>query len=164
MAKAQNNKDNTKIQLTKQGLEEVKEELKELEEVKLPAVIERVAEARSHGDLKENAEYQNAREDQGFVEARIEEIKRVIANAQVVANTRSHTSVGMGSTVVVSLEKNPKKKFTYKLVGEFESDPTEGKISIDSPLGKALIGSKKGSKVKVQAPAGEVVYVIEEIK
>lgn len=152
------------VELTQEGLEELKQELEELVHVKLPQVIERVAKAREHGDLSENSEYQNARDDQGIVEARIAEIETVLINAVVVKNTKSHTEIGVGSTVVIFLQKNPKKKFTYTVVGEFEADPDEGKISSVSPLGKALVSKKKGDKAKVQAPAGEIIYIIEKIK
>lgn len=153
-----------KIQLTAEGLAELKAELKELEEVKLPKVVARVAEARSHGDLSENAEYHDAREEQSFVQARINEIEEVIANASIVKNTRSQTKVGMGSTVTLQLKGKKGKTFTYHVVGEFEADPKEGKISIDSPLGEALNGKKKGDEAVVKAPAGEVTYIILEIK
>ncbi len=152
------------VELTKDGFEELKQELEDLVHVKLPGVIERVAKAREHGDLSENSEYQSARDDQGIVEARIAEIEKVLSNAIVVKSTKSHTKIGVGSTVVIFLEKNPKKKFTYTVVGEFESDPSEGKISSVSPLGKALVSKKKGDKAKVQAPVGEITYIIEKIK
>ncbi len=152
------------VELTAEGLEELKQELNDLETVKLPAVIDRVSQAREHGDLSENSEYQSARDDQGIIEARISEIEEVIAKAVVVKNTSSRLKIGVGSTVVVVLEKNPKKEFTYTIVGEFEADPAEGKISSVSPLGQALSGKKKSDKVKVAAPAGEIVYIIKEIK
>jgi len=152
------------IQLTKQGLTELKAELQELFDIKIPEVIKRVAIARGHGDLSENAEYQNAREEQLLLEARAAEIEDVISKAKVVENTRSQTQVGMGSTVVVSLKGKKGKKLTYTVVGEFEANPLEGKVSSDSPLGKALVGSKKGDTVTVIAPAGSIEYVIEELK
>lgn len=152
------------IQLTKQGLTELKAELQDLFDVKIPEVIKRVAVARGHGDLSENAEYQNAREEQLLLEARAAEIEDVISKAKVVENTRSQTQVGMGSTVVVSLKGKKGKKLTYTVVGEFEANPLEGKVSSDSPLGKALVGSKKGDTVTVIAPAGSIEYVIEELK
>lgn len=152
------------IQVTKQGLDELNAELAELVEVKLPAVIKRVGIARSHGDLSENAEYQNAREDQQLVEARIAEIENIISHATVVKSTTSTTKVGIGSVVTVSLKTSKTKKFTYHIVGEFEANPQEGKISSDSPLGRALMGKKKGDEATVKAPAGEVVYLIAEIK
>jgi transcription elongation factor GreA len=152
------------IQLTQQGLDELKAELDELNNVKLPAVIKRVAEARSHGDLSENAEYQNAREEQQFLEARIGEIEDIISKAQVVKNASGHAKVGMGSTVILSLATKKGKTFTYMIVGEFQAEPAEGKISSDSPIGRALMGKKKGDKATVAAPAGNIEYLIEDIK
>jgi len=152
------------IQMTAEGLQELKAELTELVEVKIPDVIKRVAVARAHGDLSENAEYQNAREEQQLFEARQAEIENIISNATIVENTRSHTQVGMGSTVIVTIQGKKGKKFTYTVVGEFQANPTEGKISSDSPIGKALMGSKKGETVKVKAPAGIIEYTIEDLK
>jgi len=88
----------------------------------------------------------------------------VLAKATVVKSTKSHTKIGIGSTIIVYLKKNPKKKFTYTIVGEFESEPEDGKISSVSPLGKALVGKKKGDKAKVLAPAGEIIYVVDKIE
>lgn len=154
---------NDKIQLTQDGLEELKAELKQLKEVKLPQIITRVAAARDQGDLSENADYHSAKEEQSFVEARISEIEDIIAHSQVVKSTRSTSMVGIGSRVEVSLEGKAGKSFTYEIVGEFEADPEEGKISAVSPLGKSLIGKKKGESVTVIAPAGKVTYHIENI-
>lgn len=151
------------IQLTQQGLNDLKAELQELLEVKIPEVIKRVAVARGHGDLSENAEYQNAREEQQLFEARAAEIEDVISKAKVVQNTRSSTTVGMGTTVKVSIKGKKGKTFTYTIVGEFEANPMEGRISSDSPIGKAFVGSKKGDSVTVKAPAGPIEYLIEEI-
>lgn len=156
--------DDRVVQLTAEGLEELKAELTDLEENKLPAAIKRVAIARSHGDLKENAEYHNAKEDQSFVENRISEIQDVISRSKVVKNTKSHSKVGMGSTVVVELQGKTKKIKTFHIVGEYESNPMEGKVSTKSPIGAALMDSKVGDKVKVTTPAGEVIYLIKEIK
>lgn len=153
-----------KIQLTAQGLLDRKAELEDLVNNKLPEIIKRVANARAHGDLAENAEYHNAREEQQLIQSRIEELEEVINNAQVVKNTKSNSKVGMGSTVVVQLAGKKGKTFTYHIVGEFEAEPNEGKVSIDSPLGSALLGKKKDDKVVVKAPAGEISYVILDIK
>ena len=152
------------VQLTQQGFDELKQELQELKEVKLPLIIQRVASARAHGDLSENAEYSNAKEEQNFMESRISEVEDVIHTAVIVKATTSHLKVGMGSSVTVYLEKTPAKKFTYHVVGEFEANPLEGKISSESPIGKALIGKKKGDKAEVKAPAGIITYIVDEIK
>ena len=152
------------VQLTREGYDELHLELAELKEVKLPHIVKRVAAARAHGDLSENAEYSNAKEDQSFTESRISEIEDVLNTAKIVRKTTSHNKVGMGSTVTVHLEKKSAKKFTYHIVGEFQADPLEGKISTESPIGRALLGKKKGDKAQVKAPAGVITYVIENIK
>ena len=152
------------IKLTQEGLAELQAELLELVDVKLPEAVKRLANARSHGDLSENSDYQNAKEEQQLIEARIDEVQEILSNAQVVKHTTSHEQVGMGSVVTVSLSGKKGKTFTYHLVGEFEADPKEGKISADSPLGLALLGKKPGDQIKVSAPAGEVSYLIEKIQ
>lgn len=153
-----------KIQLTQEGLEELKSELEELKNVKLPSVVERVALARSHGDLSENAEYTDAKEEQNFVETRISEIEDVLNRAEIVQQTRSKTAIGIGSVVKVHLKSDKKRSFTFHIVGEFESNPSEGKISSASPIGKALMGKKRGDEVTVKAPAGEILYIIDDIE
>lgn len=153
-----------KVQLTQEGLEELKTELQALKEVKLPQIIERVASARDQGDLSENADYHSAKEEQNFAETRISEIEDILAHSTIVKSTTSHTQVGIGTKAEVYLEGKSGKTFTYEIVGEFEADPEEGKISAVSPLGKALMGKKKGEKASVTAPAGDVVYVIKNIK
>jgi len=153
------------IQVTQEGLEDLQRELKELVEVKLPANVDRVTKAREYGDLSENAEYQSAKEDQTLIETRIDEIENIIALAEVVQQTRSSSKVGMGSTVTVMLVSDKKNKpQVFTIAGEFEAEPGENKISSVSPLGKALMGKKKGDQVVVKAPAGEITYEILEIK
>lgn len=151
------------VELTQEGLNDLKAELAELQNTRIPAIIERVARAREYGDLAENAEYHNARDEQQLLEARIEEIEIIINKAKIVQNTRSTQKVGMGSQVEI-LEKGAKKPFTVTIVGEFEADPTAWKVSSVSPLGKALHGRKKGEEVTVQAPAGATVYTIKSIE
>lgn len=155
--------DTNQIELTKEGLDELKAELSELKEQKLVAVIKRVAKAREYGDLSENAEYHSAKEEQEFVETRIEEIEDIISRSVIVKNTRSKKNIGVGSVVVVT-KKGSKDKRELTVVGEFEADPASGKISVGSPLGEALVGKKKGDKAVVQAPAGEIEYTIVNIK
>ncbi|MDA1079457.1 MAG: transcription elongation factor GreA [bacterium] len=151
------------ITLTQAGLDELNEELRILVEEKLPKVIERITLAREHGDLSENAEYHSARDEQQLLQARIDEIEAILSKAMVANKTTSHTSIGLGSTV--SIQKvGSKKAKTVTIVGEFEASPEEGKISSASPLGKALVGKKKGEEAKVAAPAGEIVYKIIAIK
>ncbi len=151
------------IELTKEGFDELQAELAELRDVKLPAVIARVAKAREHGDLSENAEYHSAQDDQQLIETRIAEIDSILSKAKVVQHTKSSLKVGIGSKVEVK-KKGAKKGTTFSIVGEYESNPAEGKISSVSPLGKALIGKKKGDTVQVEAPSGTISYEILQIK
>jgi transcription elongation factor GreA len=164
-ASALNDTDNHKIQLTAEGFAEIEKELKELEEVKLPETVRRVEAARQYGDLSENSEYHNAKEDQELLQTRINELETVLHNATIVKQSHTTSAVGVGSAVTVNVTGGKaKKKATYHIVGEFEADPKVGKISSASPLGKALIGKKKGDKVDVKAPAGTMTYEIVEIK
>lgn len=159
-----NNDTQTKnVQLTAAGLEEIKLELQELLEVKLPAAIDRVAKAREYGDLSENSEYHSARDDQELIQTRIDQLQEIVENAQVVQSTKSSTTVGMGSTVTIQRKGN-KTKITYTIVGEFESEPGEMKISSVSPMGKSLMGKKKGDSFTVEVPAGQVEYTITSVK
>lgn len=155
---------NNEIEISKEGLEEIKAELAELKQDKLPQVIKRVAKAREHGDLSENAEYHSARDEQQLVETRIDEIEEILSKAVVVKATKSATKIGMGSSVEIYKKGDAKKKRTITIVGEFEADPGTNKVSSASPLGKALAGKKKGDEVTVTAPAGEVTYVVAGIK
>lgn len=152
-----------KIELTKEGLADLKAELAELIDVRLPKVIARVSQARDHGDLSENSDYQNAKADQAIVESRVAEIEVILAKATIVKETKSHHKVGIGSTVVLSV-KGKKNKYTYTLVGEFQANPEQGKISSVSPVGKALMGKKIKDVVEVKIPAGQISYLIEKIK
>lgn len=151
--------DAKKIYLTQEGLEELKKELEELKTVKRPDLLNRVSQARNMGDLSENAEYTVAKDELTFIDGRIEELDEILQ--QVVIITANHSStIKLGSTVNVKAGSD-KEKFT--VVGEWEADPKERKISHESPLGKALIGKKVGETVEVEAPAGKIVYTIEEI-
>lgn len=151
-----------KIYLTKEGLEELKKEFEQLSKVKRPDVLERVSQARSMGDLSENAEYVAAREELSFIDGRIDELEELIKQAVLIqeTHTKGNGTIKLGSTVTVHLKG---KKEVFTLVGEWEADPHEKKISHESPLGKALIGKKVGEKVEVQAPAGTVVYTIASV-
>lgn len=151
-----NNKD---FYLTSAGLKELKQELAVLVEEKRPQLIDRVTVARNHGDLSENSEYTAAREDLAFVEGRINELEELIAKAKVIKNSKSD-KVTLGSKVTVKVNGD---EHTYEVVGEWEADPMEKKISDTSPLGKSLLGKKQGEKVEVEAPAGTVKYHIEKI-
>jgi transcription elongation factor GreA len=154
-----------KPQMTQVGYEDIEKELKELEDVRLPAIIKRVEAARAYGDLSENSEYHSAKEDQELIETRISELRSILANATIVKQSHKQSSVGVGSQVKVCIKsKKSEKQMELHIVGEFEADPKAGKVSSASPLGSALINRKKGDKVEVEAPAGMVVYEILEIK
>ena len=147
------------------GLEKIKKELEELKNVKRPKIIEAIAEARGHGDLKENAEYHAAKEEQAKIESRIIEINDVIARANVIDVTKleKEDKVIFGSTtVLVDLENNEKK--TYKIVGKDEADIKKNYIYFRSPIGKALIGKKTKDLVTVITPSGERNFEVNEIK
>lgn len=148
-------------QLTKQGFEKLKNELEELKNKKKPVVLERLTKARAMGDLSENSEYTSAKEELNFIEERIEEIEEILKNAKIAENPNNDDTVELGETVVV--EKN-NEKFVYTIVGEYEADPINGKISIGSPIGKSLIGRKIGEVVEIETPGGKIVYKILEIK
>ncbi len=151
--------------ITSQGLEKLKKELEELKNIKRPKIVEAIAEARGHGDLKENAEYHAAREEQSKIEGRIIEINDLIARANVIDVTKleKKDNVIFGSTVhLIDLEINIKK--TYKIVGKDEADATKNYIYFRSPMGKALIGKKKKETIIVTTPAGEKKFEIIEVK
>ena len=151
--------------ITFQGLEKLKKELKELKNIKRPEIVKAIAEARGHGDLKENAEYHAAKEEQAKTEGKIIEINDLIARANVIDVTKleKKDNVIFGSTVnLINLENNEKK--TYKIVGKDEADITKNYIYFRSPIGKALIGKKKKDLVTVIAPSGEKNFKIEEVK
>jgi len=151
--------------ITYQGLKKLKKELEELKNFKRPAIIKAIAEARGHGDLKENAEYHAAKEEQSKIEGRIIEINDLIARANVVDITKleKKDNVIFGSTVyLIDLENNKKK--TYKIVGKDEADIEKNYIYFRSPIGKALIGKKTKELITVITPSGEKNFEIIEIK
>ena len=150
------NQNEDKILLTKQGLKSLQEECDRLVK-KRPEIIERVEEARQQGDLKENAEYQNGREELSFTDGRIEELESVLDRAVVVEEKNGYREVALGCQVTVGIDED---KHVYHLVGEWEADPMEKKISHQSPLGKALMGKKKGEVVEINVPAGRLSYKI----
>jgi transcription elongation factor GreA len=154
--------DTKKIYLTKEGLGELKKEYEELTNVKRPDILERVSQARSMGDLSENAEYVAAREELSFIDGRVDELDELIKQAVLIqeSHVKGNHVVKLGSTVTLHFKG---KKEVFTVVGEWEADPKEKKISHESPLGKALLGKKIGEKVEVEAPAGTVVYTIESV-
>lgn len=145
------------FQLTEDGLNEIIAELEDLKS-KRGEIAERIATAREFGDLKENAEYSAAREEQGVVETRISEIEEIIANAEIIEE-KDKTKISIGSEVVLKKLDN-EKTYQYKVVGSVEVDPMENKISDESPLGKALLGKKAGEKITIKAPIGDIDYEI----
>lgn len=152
--------DNKKIYLTKEGLADLKKEYEELTTIKRPDVLSRVAQARSLGDLSENAEYVAAREDLSFIDGRIDELEELLKQAVLITESHSNHMVKLGSKVTLHTKG---KKEVFTVVGEWEADPTEKKISHKSPLGLALMGKKVGEKVEVEAPAGKILYTIKSI-
>ena len=151
--------------VTSQGLEKLKKELAELKNIKRPKIIKAIAEARGHGDLKENAEYHAAKEEQAKTEGRIIEINDLIARANVIDVTKleKKDNVIFGSTVyLINLENNEKK--TYKIVGKDEADIAKNYIYFRSPIGKALIGKKKKELITVKTPSGEKNFEIKDVK
>ncbi len=150
-----------KIFVTREGLVELKKELEELEKEKRPLVLDRVAQARAMGDLSENSEYTAAREELSLMDGRIEELQEILKNASLIEEHGKSKVVRLGSHVTVSVGS---KREQFSLVGEWEADPKDKKISHESPLGKALIGKSLGEKVEVEAPAGKVTYTIVEVK
>lgn len=153
------------IPLTASGAERLREELKELKSVKRPAIIEAIATARDHGDLKENAEYHAAREEQGFVEGRIAELEAALSNAQVIDITRINPQgrVVFGCTVEL-LDMATDKEVVYQVVGDIEADISQNRIAISSPIARALIGKEEGEDVLVEAPGGTMEYAITAIR
>lgn len=153
---------NKKIYLTKEGLAELKKEYDELVNVKRPNVLEHVSQARNMGDLSENAEYVASREELTFIDGRIDELEIILKQAVVIRDVKSAShAVKLGSTV--TLHSNGKKE-VFTVVGEWEADPENKKISHESPLGKVLIGKKVGEKVQVEAPAGKLTYSVISVK
>lgn len=153
-----------KVPMTVQGAESLRAELQELKSVKRPAIIQAIAEARAHGDLKENAEYHAAREQQSFMEGRIKDIEAKLSLAQVVdiSKMENNGKVIFGTTVeIVNLDTD--EKVIYKIVGEDEADIKENKISVTSPIARSLIGKFKGDEIVVRAPGGEVNYEITRV-
>ncbi len=155
---------NKKIYLTKEGVVELKKEHEELTKVKRPGVLERVSQARNLGDLSENAEYVAGREELSFIDGRIDELEELLRQATLIEENHQKTSntsvISLGSKVTLHQDG---KKEVFMLVGEWEANPLEKKISHESPLGKALLGKKVGEKVQVEAPAGKVVYTIVSV-
>jgi transcription elongation factor GreA len=155
----------SKVPLTARGAEQLREELKQLKTIERPKVTQAIATARAHGDLKENAEYHAAKEQQGLMEARIRDIEAKLANAQIIDVTQLSPSgrVVFGATVnLVDLEDGAQAR--YQIVGEDEADIKRGLLSIGSPIARALIAKQEGDTVEVTTPSGKRAYEIVEVK
>ena len=151
----------TKFQLTKEGYNKIQEEYKNLVEVKKPYTVDRLGKARSMGDLKENSEYSAAKEELAFVDGRIREIEQILKIVEVIEKSNDSSIVELGNFVTVETQGKTEQ---YQIVGEFEADPMNKKLSSTSPIGLALIGKKVGDTVEVNIPAGKGQYKIIEIK
>ena len=152
-----------KVPMLAEGHRKMTDELKQLKVFERPAIIEAIEEARAHGDLSENAEYHAAKERQGQVEATIADLEDRLARALVIdPSTLSGDKVVFGATVTLADED--KKKIRYQLVGQTEADAKDGKISYNSPLGRALIGRQAGDEVEVSTPSGDRYYLIKKIE
>lgn len=154
-----------RVPMTHQGAEALKKELTELKTVMRPKIVDAIAEARAHGDLKENAEYHAAREQQGFTEGRIAEIEGKLSNAQIIDVTKmtNNGKVIFGATVTV-YNIETKDTLSYRIVGDDEADIKQGMISVNSPIARALIGKEEGDEVLVNAPGGNIEYEISKVQ
>jgi transcription elongation factor GreA len=151
--------------ITAKGAQRLRAELEELKSVKRPAVIEAIAEARAHGDLKENAEYHAAREQQGFIEGRIKHLEAELSHAQVidVSTLNAGDKVVFGATVVV-VDCDTDEEKTYQIVGDLEADIKQSLIAISSPVARALIGKSEGDAITIEAPGGTREYEIVAVR
>ena len=146
--------------ISKDGLDKLRAELDEMLAVRRPEIAQRIHDAKEHGDLSENAEYEDAKNEQAFVEGRIQTLEAMIKNATLIDEHTSTDHVQIGSTVKVKGDEGPE---TFLIVGSAEAKPAQGRISNESPVGRALLGRKKGDKVVVKVPAGDFAYTIVEI-
>ena len=154
--------DDEVLYVTAEGLQQIKDELHHLKTARREEVAQKLEIAIKQGDLKENADYHDAKEEQGFIEARIRQLEIMLMNAKVIENKGPAGVVRIGSTVTVS-EEGYDEQETYTIVGAAEADPTKGRISNESPIGRALLGAKKGQTVRVMAPSGAMQFTIHEI-
>ena len=155
----------SKVPLTTRGAEKLRQELDKLKKVDRPRVIQAIAEARAHGDLKENAEYHAAREQQGFIEGRIKDIDGKLSHAHIIDVTKLHANgkVVFGATVDV-LELDNDEEHTFQIVGEDEADFKHGLISIGSPIARGLIGKSEGDEAEIEVPGGVREFEILEVR
>lgn len=157
--------DTKKIYLTKEGLESLKKEHEDLIKKKRPQVLDAMSQARNQGDLSENAEYHAAKEELSFIDGRIDELEDMLKQVVVIEEPSKKQSgnsmITLGSKVTVSISG---KKHVYTVVGEWEADPENHKISHESPIGKALLGKSVGEKIEVEAPAGKILYTVVSVE
>jgi transcription elongation factor GreA len=155
----------SQIPITQSGSERLRAELDRLKKTERPAVIAAIAEARAHGDLKENAEYHAAREQQGFIEGRIQELESALGNARIidVSTINAGTKVVFGATVTLLEEAEDAEEVTWQIVGDLEADVKECRLAISAPLARALIGKEEGDVVEFDAPKGRRTYEIVEV-
>jgi len=146
--------------ISRDGLEKLRKELEEMVSLRRPEIAQRIHDAKEHGDLSENAEYEDAKNEQAFVEGRIQTVEALIKNATIIDEHHTNDHVQIGSTVKVD---GPDGAQSFTIVGSTEARPTEGRISNESPVGRALLGRKTGDKVTVQVPAGDIAYKIVSI-
>jgi transcription elongation factor GreA len=146
--------------LSKEGLEQIRQELDQLVNVRRSEIAARIHEAKEHGDITENAEYEDAKNEQAFVEGRIQALSALVKNAVVIEENHSTTHVQIGSTVTIQSKDG---KESFMIVGSAEAAPADGRISNESPVGRALLGRKKGDEVTVSVPAGDSKYKILSI-
>ena len=155
----------TRTPLTRAGSERLRAELERLKKKERPAVIEAIAEARAHGDLKENAEYHAAREQQGFIEGRIQELESALSNSRVidVGQLNPGSKVVFGATVTLLEDVDDAEEVTWQIVGDLEADVGQRRLAISAPLARALIGKEEGEVVDFEAPSGKRTYEIVEV-
>lgn len=154
-----------RVPLTTRGAQRLREELENLKSVKRPEVITAIADARAHGDLKENAEYHAAREQQGFIEGRIKELESSLSHAELIDVSKLNVGsrIVFGATVDL-VDEDDEEEVTYQIVGELEADIKHGRISVSAPIARALIGRYEGDSVEIQAPGGTHSYEIVAVR
>jgi transcription elongation factor GreA len=149
--------------LTSEGAEELRRELDELVNVKRVELAKKLKAAVAEGDLKENADYHDAKEQQAFLEGRIQYLENILRSSKIIENTGKTDEVRLGSLVTI-VEEGAQEEEVYSIVGAAEANPREGKISHESPIGAALLGHRKGDKVRAQTPGGDMIFKIKSIK
>ena len=154
---------NDVVYVTEEGLQKIKEELAYLQTEKREEISVKLEAAIKQGDLKENADYHSAKEEQGFIEGRIKDLEDALRRAEIIEDNAPTDTVSMGNTVTV-VEEGFDEEETYYIVGPHEADPANGRISNESPIGQALLGAKKGQTVTAQTPGGEISFTIQSIK